>query len=118
MSSYLLHLTPLPLLILHPQLGKLPHLHPLRPDKDPPVPPALEIPLPRRGHGAVVLPHGLVQGDADPGPAGGSGQRGDRADVRDCAPLCGGGRQAAAGGGVEVCGGGGGGVRMGFDGMG
>ena len=68
-SSYLLHIAPL---ILEPQLRKLPHLHPLRPDKDAPIPPALEIPLAGRD-AAVVLANGLVERDADPGRTGGTG---------------------------------------------
>ncbi len=102
LTSHLLHLTPLPLLHPHPQLPPLPHLHPLRPHKHPPVPPALEIALPTRD-APVILAHGLVERDADPGGAGGAGQRGDGADVGDQAAFGGGGGEAAAGGGADVC---------------
>ena len=100
-GSHLLHIAPLP---PSPEFREIPHLDPLRPHEDAPVRPAAEIAL-ARGRAAVVLAHGLVERDADPGGAGGAGEGGDGADEGDEAAFGGGGGEAAAGLGVDFWGG-------------
>jgi hypothetical protein len=73
---------------------KVTDLDALRPHKDAAIAAALEVAL--AVNAAVVLARRLVEGDADPGTE--AGERGDGADVGDCAAAgVGGGEQAAAG---------------------